>query len=71
MENKVTSVNFESEQDKHKEIDTQIKMMNALPSWLVALKGLKETSQAKEVELRGGAEINDAARLMKIRDKEL
>ena len=50
------------EEDKYKEIDTQIKMMNALPSWLVSLKSLKEDAEEDEVELRGGGQMNAAAR---------
>lgn len=51
------------EEDKYKEIDTQIKMMNALPNWLVSLKTLKEDAEAKSIELRGGNEISDISRL--------
>jgi hypothetical protein len=50
-------------EDKFKEIDIQIKMMNALPNWLSALKGLKESEQAK-MELRGGGEMSAATQII-------
>lgn len=57
--------NVELAEDKYKEIEIQIKLMNALPTWILALKNMKEDSQAKEkeVELRGGASISDMAKL--------
>lgn len=54
-------------QDKYKEMDIQMKIMNVLPNWLISLKNLKEESATKTVELRGGNQINDAVRLMKER----
>lgn len=61
---------FDGEEDKYKEIDTQIKMMNALPNWLVSLKALKEAAEEAKTELRGGNEISDAARIMMERNKQ-
>jgi hypothetical protein len=43
--------------DRHKEIDVQIKMINALFTWLPALEKLRSVD-GKEFEARGGAEIN-------------
>ncbi len=51
--------------DKYKEVDLQIKMMNALPNWLVALKSLKEAAAELQEDLRGDSEMNDAAILIR------
>lgn len=67
--NQIKDAYFETEQDKHKEIDTQIKMMNALPNWLLSLKQLKEDAKDKPIELRGGAQINDVAKMIMNKNK--
>lgn len=65
--NKIGIIEFD---DIYKEIETQIKMMNALPNWLEALKKLKEDAKDKPIELRGGAEINDVARKLMDKNKQ-
>jgi hypothetical protein len=47
----------ESQDKRHKEIAIQIKMMDALPSWLTALKKLKEEQVQSELETRGDIDI--------------
>lgn len=47
------------DQDKlHREIVIQIKMQDALFSWLPLLEKLRTTEQGKELETRGDIEIN-------------
>lgn len=53
------------DEDKYKEIDTQIKILNALPNWLEALKRLKEVEGEATEEMRGESEINDAHKFLK------
>lgn len=70
---KVTSKGEYNEADnvqdkRHKEILIQIKMMDALPNWLSALKKLRE-EEIDKLELRGGTEMSDAARIMIERNK--
>lgn len=49
----------EENQDKlHKEIVIQIKMQDALFSWLPLLQKLREGEQAKQLETRGDIEVN-------------
>lgn len=49
----------EDKQDKlHKEIVIQIKMQDALFSWLPLLEKLKEGEADKKVEIRGDVELN-------------
>lgn len=50
---------------KHKEIETQIKMMNALPSWLESLRKLMEEQETAGKDLRGDSEFNEAYKVMK------
>ena len=38
---------------RHQEIQCQIKIMDALPTWLAGLKKLKEDSETAEPEYRG------------------
>ncbi len=45
---------------KAKEIDTQIKLMNAIPNLLDQLSKLRET-QEKDIEARGGIQISGLA----------
>lgn len=45
------------EENRHKEIDTQIKMINALFVWLPALEKLRGTDK-KGFDARGGTEVN-------------
>ncbi len=61
--------NFQISEDKYKEADLHIKLMTALPNWILALKSMKEDAQTKTVELRGGGEISDGVRIMKERTK--
>lgn len=62
--------NFELAEDKYKEGDFQTRLMNALPNWILALKAMKEGAKDKnEVELRGDAKINAAARFL-MKEKE-
>jgi hypothetical protein len=44
--------------NRHKEIDTQIKMINALFIWLPSLDKLRDVDDTKKFEARGGAETN-------------
>jgi hypothetical protein len=44
--------------NRHKEIDTQIKMVNALFIWLPALEKLRDTDASNAFEARGNAEVN-------------
>lgn len=60
---KVTSGNevvlSEDNQDKlHKEIVIQIKMQDALFSWIPLLEKLRETEDSKQLETRGDIEVN-------------
>jgi tyrosine-protein phosphatase YwqE len=49
----------EENQDKlHKEIVIQIKMQDALFSWIPLLEKLREGEQNKELETRGDIEVN-------------
>lgn len=43
---------------RHKEIEVQIKIMDALLRWLPLLKSLKEEDSKKQIEVRGDSEIN-------------
>ena len=43
---------------RHKEIEVQIKIMDALLRWLPLLKNLKEEDSKKQIEARGDGEIN-------------
>lgn len=43
---------------RHKEIEVQIKIMDALLRWLPLLKNLKEEESKKQIEVRGDSEIN-------------
>lgn len=51
----------------HAEIEVQIKIMTVLPTWLLALKKLKESSEevSKQIETFGDVAINAAYRIMK------
>ncbi len=48
----------ENQEQLHKEITMQIKMMDAVLNWLPLLKKFRETTQAKE-EVRGGIEVGE------------
>lgn len=43
-----------------KEIDTQIKMMDAIIRWLPILEKLRETEETKKIEIRGDQEVGGA-----------
>lgn len=45
------------ETNRHKEIDTQIKMINALFLWLPSLEKLRSTEE-KKPDIRGGNSLN-------------
>lgn len=62
--------NFDIADDRYKEIDIHIKIMNALPVWILALKDMKENASDKPVELKGGAVMNDAAKALMERKKQ-
>lgn len=50
--------------ERHKEIDCQIKIMNALPNWLASLEKLYGVeNEKKEIEIRGGEEMNGMMKL--------
>jgi hypothetical protein len=51
----------------HAEIEVQIKIMTVLPTWLLALKKLKESSEeaAKDIQTFGDVGINAAYKIMK------
>jgi hypothetical protein len=51
--------------NKYKEADLQFKLMNCLPTWLEALKKLKQEAENSSIELRGESEVNDVFRIMK------
>lgn len=55
----------ESQDKKHKEILIQIRLMDALPNWLEALKKLKQESENTSIELRGDSEMNDVFKRIK------
>lgn len=46
------------ENNRHKEIDTQIKIMNNLVNWLASLEKLRTAEEAKKFEARGDVEVN-------------
>lgn len=46
------------ENNRHKEIDTQIKMMNNLITWLAALEKLRNVEETKKLVTRGDIEVN-------------
>jgi hypothetical protein len=47
----------ESQDKRHKEIAVQIKVMDALPAWLLALKKLREEQAENELETRGDVDV--------------
>lgn len=53
---------YEDDGKKYKEIETQLKIMAALPALLEALKRLREVSQERQMETRGDVDIPDAWR---------
>lgn len=71
FQNYLASINplgIDDEKKRQSEIDTQIKIMNALPNWLAALEKLRTQSDAtKQVEVRADAELSG---LMKLKQKE-
>jgi ribosomal protein S6 len=48
--------------DDLKEIDTQIKMMDAIIRWLPILEKLRETETTKKMETRGDQQVGGAFR---------
>lgn len=46
------------EANRYKEIDMQIKMQNAVLTWLPILEKLRTTEDSRKFEARGGQEVN-------------
>jgi hypothetical protein len=47
----------DSQDKRHKEILIQIKVMDSLPGWLLALKKLREEQEEHELKTRGDVDV--------------